>query len=105
MDFTFTEEQQMLRDSVSGFLAKNYDFDQRNAIVGSDPGWSSDIWAQFAELGLLALPFAEEQGGFGGGACEVVSIAEPFGAHLLAEPYIANLGGNKFCQARRHKSV
>ncbi len=95
MDFTFTDEQQMLRDSVSGFLTKNYDFDRRNEIVRSDTGWSRDIWSQFAELGLLGLPFPENQGGFGGGATETVAIAEPFGAHLLAEPYIAciSLGG------------
>jgi len=91
MDFTFTGEQQMLRDSVSGFLTKNYDFDQRNAIVSSDPGWSRDIWNQLAELGLLMLPFSEQQGGLGGSVTELVSIAEPFGAHLLAEPYISSV--------------
>ncbi|GAA4642990.1 acyl-CoA dehydrogenase [Pontixanthobacter gangjinensis] len=107
MDFTFTGEQQMLRDSISAFLAKNYDFDQRNAIVGSDAGWSSTIWEQFAELGLLALPFAEEQGGFGGGACEMISIAEPFGAHLLAEPFIASiaLGGAALAAASQNKAA
>ncbi|MXO91867.1 acyl-CoA dehydrogenase family protein [Pontixanthobacter aquaemixtae] len=95
MDFTFTDEQQMLRDSLSGFLAKNYDFDQRNAIVRSEAGWSRDVWGQFAELGVLGMPFSEEHGGFGGGASEMVAIAEPFGAHLLAEPFIASvaLGG------------
>ena len=95
MDFTFSDEQQMLRDSVSAYLLKNYDFDKRRAIVGSDDGWSREAWAQFAELGLLALPFDEDSGGLGGGMAELVAIAEPFGAHLLAEPYLASvmLGG------------
>lgn len=95
MDFTFSDEQQMLRDSVSAFLLKNYDFDRRNAIVRSDAGWSREVWGQFAELGLLALPFAEDRGGLGGSMADLVAIAEPFGAHLLAEPYIASvmLGG------------
>lgn len=101
MDFTFSDEQQMLRDSVSAYLLKNYDFDRRNAIVRSDAGWSREVWQQFAELGLLALPFAEDRGGLGGSMADLVAIAEPFGAHLLAEPYLASilLGGAALAQA------
>ncbi|ALE15675.1 Butyryl-CoA dehydrogenase [Altererythrobacter epoxidivorans] len=90
MDFTFTDEQQMLRDSVSAFLNRSYDFDARQKIVKGSEGWSRDVWSQLAELGLLALPVPEEAGGLGGGPVELVAIAEPFGAHLLAEPYAAN---------------
>ena len=90
MDFTFTDEQQMLRDSVSNFLARHYDFDARQKIVKSGTGYSLEIWSQIAELGLLALPLGEDAGGLGGGAVELVAIAEPFGAHLLAEPYVAS---------------
>ena len=95
MDFTFSDEQQMLRDSVSGILSRHYDFDARRKIVESEAGWSREVWGRFAELGLLALPFVEEAGGLGGGMAELVAIAEPFGAHLLAEPYLASvlLGG------------
>nr|WP_137677696.1 acyl-CoA dehydrogenase family protein [Parerythrobacter lutipelagi] len=101
MDFTFSGEQQMLRDSVSAFLLKHYDFDKRNAIVRSEAGWSRDVWGQFAELGLLALPFAEDHGGLGGSMADLIAIAEPFGAHLLAEPYLASvmLGGAALAKA------
>ncbi len=90
MDFNFTDEQRMLRDSVSNFLVRHYDFDSRQKIVRSDAGWSREIWQQLAELGLLALPVAEDAGGLGGSAVDLIAIAEPFGAHLLAEPYCAN---------------
>lgn len=95
MDFSFTEEQQMLRDSVSRVLDKTYDFKARQILVDSDKPWSAEVWTQFAELGLLALPFSEEAGGLGGSIVDVVAIAESFGDHLLVEPYLSSilLGG------------
>ncbi len=89
MDFGFTDEQQMLRDSISSFLQRSYDFDARNAIVASSEGWSRKVWEQLAEIGILALPVAEDAGGLGGSAPDIVAAAEPFGAHLLAEPFLA----------------
>ena len=68
MDFSFTEEQTLLRNMVQGFLQDKYDFETRRKIVASDEGWSKDFWQEWAELGLLAAPFSEEQGGMGGGA-------------------------------------
>ena len=67
MDFSFTEEQTLLRNMVQGFLQDKYDFETRRKIVASDEGWSKDFWQEWAELGLLAAPFSEEQGGMGGG--------------------------------------
>ena len=87
MDFSFSDEQVMLRDSVARFLEKNYDFDTRKALIASDAPWSADVWAQFAELGLLALPFAEEDGGLGGSISDAVAFAQSFGRHLVVEPY------------------
>lgn len=87
MDFNFTEEQQMLCDSVGKYLEKNYDFDARQKLVRSDAPWSPDVWQQFAELGLLALPFGEEQGGLGGSITDCVAFAELFGKHLVIEPF------------------
>lgn len=91
MDFRFSGEQQMLRDSVASFLQRGYDFDARNKIVRGSTGWSREVWSQLAEIGVLALPVAEDAGGLGGTAPDLVAVAEPFGAHLLAEPYIATL--------------
>lgn len=88
MDFSFTEEQTLLRNSVQGLLAAKYDFDTRRKIVKSADGMSKDIWAQFAEMGLLAAPFTEEQGGFGGGAIETMIVMEEMGRNLVVEPYL-----------------
>lgn len=87
MDFNFTNEQQMLRDSVGKYLEKNYDFDARQKLVRGDAPWSSDVWQQFAEMGLLALPFGEEQGGLAGSITDCVAFAELFGKHLVIEPF------------------
>tara|TARA_R110000868_G_scaffold10226_12_gene50137 strand:- start:1211 stop:2341 length:1131 start_codon:yes stop_codon:yes gene_type:complete len=88
MDFSFTEEQTLLRNSVQGLLASKYDFDTRRKIVKSADGMSKEIWAQFAEMGLLAAPFTEEQGGFGGGAIETMIVLEEMGRNLVVEPYL-----------------
>ena len=58
-------------------------------------GWSRDMWRQYAELGLTALPFAEEHGGIGGGPVETMIVMEAFGRALALEPYLATvvLGG------------
>ncbi len=90
MDFSYTDEQIMLRDSVSRLMRQRYDFDARQAIVRSDEPWSSDIWQALGELGLFALPFSEEVGGLGGSICDRVAVCEIFGAHLLVEPYASS---------------
>jgi len=91
MDFSYTEEQEMLRDGVGKFLEKSYDFDARQAVVRSEDPWSNDAWSQFAEFGLLALPFAEEQGGLGGSITDCVAVSELFGKHLCLEPFIGSI--------------
>ena len=88
MDFSFTEEQTLLRNMVQGFLQDKYDFETRRKIVASDEGWSKDFWQEWAELGLLAAPFSEEQGGLGGGAIDTMVIMEEFGRALVVEPYM-----------------
>ncbi|MBY6218233.1 acyl-CoA dehydrogenase family protein [Qipengyuania aquimaris] len=101
MDFSFTDEQQMLRDGVGKFLEKSYDFDTRQKLVNSDAPWSADAWQQFAEFGLLALPFSEEQGGLGGSISDCVAFAELFGRHLVIEPYLGSvmLAGSALAQS------
>ena len=64
MDFSFTSEQDMLRDTVAKLIAQQYDFDTRRKIAKSDAGWRPAMWAQFAELGLLGAAFSEAEGGF-----------------------------------------
>lgn len=87
MNFDFTEEQQMIRDSIARFVQDDYDFDTRRAIVNSDSGISRDNWNTFAELGWLSIPFSEEDGGFGGGIVDTMVIMEELGKGLVVEPY------------------
>jgi alkylation response protein AidB-like acyl-CoA dehydrogenase len=96
MDFSYSEEQQMLQDSVSKFVSQDYDWDSRRAIVDSELGYSEQHWQLFAELGWLTVPFNEEDGGLGGSAVDLMVMMEEFGKGLLVEPFLANtvLAGN-----------
>ncbi|MGL3104635.1 pimeloyl-CoA dehydrogenase small subunit [Bradyrhizobium sp. BR 1432] len=91
MDFDLSEEQRLLKESVGGLLADTYDFEQRNKYTKERGGWSKAMWARFAELGLLGLPFAETDGGFGAGAIEIMIVMEAFGRALVLEPYLATV--------------
>jgi hypothetical protein len=89
MDFSFTEEQSMLRDTVASYLADNYSFDQRRAALAKEPGWRPEVWKAFAdELGILGAAFSEEQGGLGGGAFDNMVVMEELGKALVVEPYL-----------------
>ncbi len=91
MDFDLTEEQRLLRESVERLMTDRYDFEQRRAHARAPAGWSGEIWAQYAEMGLLGLPFAEAEGGFGGGPVELMIVMEAFGRGLILEPYLASV--------------
>ena len=95
MDFDLSDDQRMLKDSVDRLIADRYGFEQRKQYTAEPDGWSRALWAQYAELGLLGLPFAEEHGGFGGGPVETMIVMEAFGRGLALEPYLATvvLGG------------
>jgi alkylation response protein AidB-like acyl-CoA dehydrogenase len=91
MDFSISEEQAMLADSVSRFISNDYDFEQRQKFAASDPGYSKAHWQTFAELGFTAVPFAEDDGGLDGGPVELTLMMEQFGRGLVIEPYLANI--------------
>jgi pimeloyl-CoA dehydrogenase small subunit len=95
MDFAFSEEQRLLSDSLGRLLADHYGFEKRQQYAQAADGWSRAVWQRYAELGLLGLPFAERYGGFGGGAVEIMIVAEAFGRALALEPFVATvlLGG------------
>jgi pimeloyl-CoA dehydrogenase small subunit len=95
MDFELNEEQRLLRESIGRLLADHYDFAARKRFAQEAGGYSEERWRQYAELGLLALPFAESDGGFGGGSVEIMIVMEAFGRALALEPYLATvvLGG------------
>jgi len=95
MDFELSEEQRLLQDSLRRLLTGRYGFEQRRAHAASPEGWSREIWSAYAELGILGLPFAEEDGGFGGGPVETMIVMEALGGALALEPYLTTvvLGG------------
>lgn len=87
MDIQFTEEQELLRSSVQRLLRDQYDFETRRKIVATEEGWSRKHWNAFAEMGLLAAPFAEASGGLGGGPLSTMIVMQEFGRHLVVEPF------------------
>ena len=95
MNFDLTDEQRLLQDSVARFVADNYSLEKRIALTAAEPGYSRDHWRTFAELGWLALPFSEDDGGIGGSALDVMLLMEQFGKALVVEPFLASivLGG------------
>ncbi|HEY3796854.1 MAG TPA: acyl-CoA dehydrogenase family protein [Caulobacteraceae bacterium] len=92
MNFSFTEEQGLLRDSLGAYLADHYSFEQRRAAIRSAEGWRPEVWRAFAEdLGILGATFPEDLGGLGGGATETLVIMEELGRALVVEPYLATV--------------
>jgi pimeloyl-CoA dehydrogenase small subunit len=88
MDFELSGEQQMLRDNVARLMKDRYGFDARKGYQASPHGWSEALWREYADMGLLGAPFAEDDGGFGGGPVETMIVMEEFGKALALEPYI-----------------
>lgn len=95
MDFSLSEEQQMLQDSVAKFVQNDYDFDSRMKVVKGDEGYNKDHWKLFADLGWLMVPFKEDDGGLGGSAADLMVVMEEFGKGIVIEPFLATavIGG------------
>lgn len=91
MDFSLTEEQQLLKDSIVQFVDKDYQFETRQKNLKSELGYSSDFWKTFANLGWLGMPFSEKDGGFNGGPIDLMVIMESLGRGLVVEPYIPSI--------------
>ena len=114
MDFSFSDEQALLQESVSRFITNDYGFDARQKNSRSELGYSVENWKTFAELGWLGVPFAESAGGFGGGAVELMLMMEEFGKGLVVEPYVStvvacgtalNVAGSEQQQAEHIPSI
>lgn len=91
MDLTLSDEQRLLRESVDRFIAETYNADHRRKTAGDPLGFSPAIWKQFADLGWLALPIAEDYGGLGAGSVETGIVMEAFGRGLVSEPYLSTV--------------
>lgn len=91
MDFQITPEESQLADSIARMVERSYSFEARREIIASAAGYSDSVWQTMAEMGLLGLPFSENDGGFAVGAIGMMSVMEAFGKALLVEPYIATV--------------
>jgi alkylation response protein AidB-like acyl-CoA dehydrogenase len=106
MDFNFKEEQLQLADALKRWIARDYTFEARRAIVGSPAGVSDAAWATLAELGLTALPLPEAQGGFDGDAVDMFVVMQELGRGLVVEPYFATMFGAEFLRrGRAHEAL
>jgi pimeloyl-CoA dehydrogenase small subunit len=91
MDFALSEEQTLLRNTVERLFADQYGFDARKRYAQEPGGFSRALWRQYAELGLLGLPFSEEDGGLAGGSVETMIVMEAIGRALALEPYLGTV--------------
>jgi len=91
MDFSLTEIQSMLADSVEKFISNDYDFETRQKYASSEAGYSEEVWQTFADLGWTAVSLSEDDGGFDGGPVETMILMQQFGRGLVVEPYLANI--------------
>jgi alkylation response protein AidB-like acyl-CoA dehydrogenase len=96
MDFDFKEEQLQFADALKRWIARDYSFEARRAIVGSPQGTDDAAWNTLAELGMTALPIPEAQGGFDGTAVDMFVVMRELGRALVVEPYFATMLGAEF---------
>ena len=90
MDFSYSEEQALLRDMAGKLTSDRYGFEARRAILASPQGFSRALWAEMAELGLTALNVPEDCGGVGAGPVETALVMQAFGRALVVEPFAAS---------------
>jgi alkylation response protein AidB-like acyl-CoA dehydrogenase len=92
MDFLYDDEQDALRDAVKGLVGKAYgDYENRRKAVADDLGFDEKLWVRMAEMGLLGLPFAEENGGVGAGPVEIGIVCQELGRVIAPEPYLTSV--------------
>ena len=91
MDFSLTQEQVLLQDSVGKFVSATCDVERHRRLSKTEQAYDPAVWARFAELGWLAVPFSEEQGGIGGTAVDVMVICEALGRGLSREPFLSTV--------------
>lgn len=91
MDFKLTDEQRMLEETISRLIRDAYTFETRERSRRSAQGFSTEFWRQFADLGLLGLPFSSDYGGFDGGGVELMLVSQGFGRGLVLEPWLTSV--------------
>lgn len=106
MDFKLNEDRRMISETLERFLADNYDIEKRHSFVMQDDGFSREMWAQFAELGIIGALFNEASGGFGGEGDDLMVVFEALGRHLVVEPFLPTLlGGSILAEVGEHNQL
>ncbi|MGI9351239.1 MAG: acyl-CoA dehydrogenase family protein, partial [Rhizobiaceae bacterium] len=106
MDFELNEDRRMLSETLMRFLADNYDIEKRHGHAMSDDGFSRELWAQLAELGIIGALFEEKVGGFGGKGADLMVVFEALGRHLVVEPFLPTLlAGSVLSEAGSHEGL
>ena len=109
MDFSLSDEQQLLKDSVDKYMLERYSSEQRRGYMNAEAGFSKAVWSDFAELGWLTVPLPEALGGYGGSVVDTSLLMEAFGRAAVVEPYLGTVllgaqllagGNNATLQAR-----
>ncbi len=96
MDFNLSQEQTQFADAMRRWVEKDYSFEQRKNIIKSSNGISDAAWSALTELGAIALPIPEEQGGFNGNAIDMLVVMQELGRGLVIEPYFTTVMGAEF---------
>jgi alkylation response protein AidB-like acyl-CoA dehydrogenase len=88
VDFSLSEEQVLLRDSVDRYVREHCGVERHRRLSAAEPGFDRDTWRQFADLGWLSIPFSSELGGVAGGATDLMVVTEALGRGLVREPFL-----------------
>ena len=101
MDFSFTEEQEMLRRTAHDFLEAECPKALGREMVEDEKGYSPKLWRRMAELGWMGLVFPNEYGGTGGSFLDLVVLLEEMGRACLPGPFFSTvvLGGLTILEA------
>ena len=91
MDFSLSDEQKLLTDSVQRFVRQQYEFEKWRALAKSEEGFSRENWAQMAELGWFGISFPEEVGGLGGSPVDTMLMLEEMGKGNVLEPFVSTV--------------
>src|SRR6476646_8669535 len=91
MDFTLTETQRQLQDTIRRYLGREYSFEQRRKRLAAEARASREVWSQLAELGVLGIGIREDDGGLGGDAFDTMIVMEALGRALVVEPYLSTV--------------
>lgn len=92
MEFVFTEEQQMMAETLRGFLADTCTPEQLRAMAAEGACFDPERWSALAELGFLGVLVPEDLGGLGLAGPDVIQLAQACGAALLPEPLVETMG-------------